>query len=82
MISGVVLHATDVDTPSTELVYELHSIPKRGDLQLKMVDDLEASKLTLMIMQCIYWKKGLFFESTMDFVVHGETLDHFFCRFA
>nr|XP_018668634.1 FRAS1-related extracellular matrix protein 1 isoform X2 [Ciona intestinalis] len=35
IISSVSLQTTDADTESSELVYELHSIPRRGDLQIK-----------------------------------------------
>ncbi|XP_076812238.1 FRAS1-related extracellular matrix protein 1-like isoform X1 [Clavelina lepadiformis] len=40
VISGVALQTSDDDTTSSELVYELYSVPRRGYLQLKTDDNV------------------------------------------
>lgn len=36
LISSATLFASDIDTPSTELMYILESVPSEGQLQLKV----------------------------------------------
>uniref|UniRef100_H2YA41 C-type lectin domain-containing protein n=1 Tax=Ciona savignyi TaxID=51511 RepID=H2YA41_CIOSA len=47
VISSVALQARDGDTISSELLYELHSIPRRGLLQIKQQSDIVWNDLEL-----------------------------------